>query len=138
MRNQLTVVCDGSGRTAHTELELAVVIWNPPELVSGGVSISDPIWSQGAKVRTWAVDTVISATRDSPARAPGSPMRDTSKAPVRKIYRTDGGVTIEIPACPRCGRPATLLRDDTLARYVENVRNTPLAGTLNVANTGLI
>lgn len=48
--------------------------------------------------------------------------------------RADGGLIYTPPPCPSCRKALDAgIRDDTLTRYVEATRDTPLAGSMDVS-----
>lgn len=124
MTMQLSVVCTDRGQ--HAPAELAHFSWRPAWGDSQAL-----VWDAGAPLRELDVTADGDSARGTQSAHPNKQIRRT---PVERRVRADGGTTFTLPPCPRChGRPVEL-RDDTLRRYVERTRDTPMEGQLDVAH----
>jgi len=124
---ELRIICDG-GRIPHRVTELAVVEWHPMDLDETGAAV----WDVATRPKT----LVMTVKGDGTAHS------GRSDRPKRIVHRTaniittrkDGGQTVHVPACHRCGTPARAIRDNVLREYVETLCDTPNAvKTLNMA-----
>src|SRR5699024_7894559 len=116
LMTSLRIVCTGRDRTEHTVAELARFDWRP-------AGDQPAVWPASAPLATLDLELIAESARP---RRDGKSSRRVEHTPVPHVVRSDGGQTWQIPACPKCGRPATPLRDTTIRRYAEAVRNTPL------------
>lgn len=120
----LRVICTGHDRGRHAPRELARLYWTPP----GDAQVH--VWGTETLLKELTVTASPSSAR--PTRG-GKASRHVTHAPVESRARKDGGTTWIAPACPKCRRPETELRDTTLRRYLDQTRNTQLEGTLDVS-----
>ncbi|MHA6511996.1 hypothetical protein [Tessaracoccus sp. Z1128] len=122
---ELEVVCTAG----HAPVELATFAWAPADLDDVAV------WDNSTPLRQLAMDTVRQSAR---ATKSSRPNKVTQRAPVERHTRADGGTTYIIPPCPRCLGRAVPLRDDTIRRYAEKTRDTPMEGRLDVAHVRMV
>lgn len=127
----LRVMCTGRSSTNHQPMELAAFMVTPERSDTGAA-----IWDARESLHGMTVESIADGIR--PYRDGSRPARHVERKPVEWHMRADGGRTALIPPCPRCGGRSTPLRDTTMRRYIEGVRDTPLAGLLNVADIGSI
>lgn len=125
---ELRIICDG-GRTPHTVAELAVVEWHPVSLDE----IGHAVWDTSERPKT----LVMAVKGDGGAHSgrPNTARRVIHRTPPTVTTRTDGGRTVHVPDCPRCGTVGRAIRDTSLRHYLETLSDTPsVVKTLNMAH----
>ena len=127
MKGDLSIVCTNDGH--HARAELALVHWVPAR-IDGKARV----WSHSTRPRELVLEVIAGSTRPNPR--PAEPSRVIRRKHVNIRSRADGGQTLTIPKCPRCGWPGREVREERLRAYVEATGDTPRQGILDVRDLG--
>lgn len=107
-RDRLQVICTNRGK--HPRRDLGMILWTPEAVHRDGFAVWDAKGDQS--VHTPAALSVTG--RETRA----GKWRTTERGTVTTATRKDGGLTFTFPACPKCRRPPTPLRDTTLGELL--------------------
>jgi hypothetical protein len=123
--SDLSIICTGRGE--HAIVELVAVRWNHPDLQNKGFAV----WDYTTRPKNLVMEIMGESTRPNPV--PSRVSRTIQRAPIEARTRADGGRTLIVPPCPRCSWAGREMRDTKLREYMDETRDTPNAGSLDVS-----